>query len=154
MTRLNRSSVALVLQVVFDVARIAGLSLAVAVLVFPFGEPMFLLDFFSVSCHQLPDRSLSFAGSTFPICARCMGLYLGFAASMLSKSWIHSFGLFFGVMAALELAGKLAGTDSSNVVRLFCGFFLAVFVCSIVGQCLLLFRMTGTPPNGKKVTVR
>jgi uncharacterized membrane protein len=34
-------------------------------------------------CHQLPERSFHFGGSQLPVCARCLGLYLGGAAGLM-----------------------------------------------------------------------
>lgn len=48
-------------------------------------------------CHQIPERSLDYGGSLFPLCARCAGLYMGtavtgiwllFHAAMKRKPWI------------------------------------------------------------------
>jgi uncharacterized membrane protein len=36
------------------------------------------LPFFS--CHRKPERSFSWSGKQFPVCARCTGFYLGFLA--------------------------------------------------------------------------
>jgi uncharacterized membrane protein len=33
--------------------------------------------FFSQLCHQDPARSFAIAGTTLPVCARCLGFYLG-----------------------------------------------------------------------------
>ncbi|MEP6635434.1 MAG: DUF2085 domain-containing protein, partial [Acidobacteriota bacterium] len=38
---------------------------------------------FSNLCHQLPERSFFIAGHPFAVCARCTGLYSGFAAATL-----------------------------------------------------------------------
>ena len=34
-------------------------------------------------CHQLPERSFFIAGHKFAVCARCTGIYAGFAAGVL-----------------------------------------------------------------------
>jgi uncharacterized membrane protein len=34
----------------------------------------------SLICHQLPERSFHLAGAQLPVCARCLGLYVGGAA--------------------------------------------------------------------------
>ena len=51
---------------------------------------------FSYVCHQLPERSFHLAGYQFAVCARCTGLYTGFAFATL----------FY------PLTGSLARTDT------------------------------------------
>jgi uncharacterized membrane protein len=43
-----------------------------------------LQQIFGWLCHQLPSRSPHFGQLTFPLCYRCAGVHLGFAASFLS----------------------------------------------------------------------
>jgi uncharacterized membrane protein len=38
---------------------------------------------FSLLCHQIPERSFHLAGHSFAVCARCTGLYVGFALGVL-----------------------------------------------------------------------
>jgi len=40
--------------------------------------------FFSQLCHQDPTRSFALAGTTLPVCARCLGFYLGGFAGIAS----------------------------------------------------------------------
>ncbi len=45
---------------------------------------------FSHICHQIPERSFFIAGHQFAVCARCTGLYAGFAATTLCYPLIRS----------------------------------------------------------------
>lgn len=40
----------------------------------------------SFVCHQLPERSYHLWGAQLPVCARCLGIYLGGAASALAAA--------------------------------------------------------------------
>src|SRR4030095_118121 len=42
-----------------------------------------IYQIFSPVCHQLPERSFMLAGHKFAVCARCTGLYAGFAGVTL-----------------------------------------------------------------------
>lgn len=44
--------------------------------------PFFLYEAFSHLCHQTPERSFFIAGHPFAVCARCTGLYAGFAVAV------------------------------------------------------------------------
>jgi uncharacterized membrane protein len=39
--------------------------------------------FFSSICHQIPERSFQLAGEPLAVCARCTGIYFGFALAAL-----------------------------------------------------------------------
>jgi uncharacterized membrane protein len=45
---------------------------------------------FSHVCHQIPERSFFIAGHQFAVCARCTGLYLGFAVATVSYPLVRS----------------------------------------------------------------
>jgi uncharacterized membrane protein len=45
---------------------------------------------FSNLCHQNPDRSFFIAGHKFAVCARCTGLYFGFAMAVLVYPLVKS----------------------------------------------------------------
>ena len=45
---------------------------------------------FSYVCHQIPERSFQIAGHSFAVCARCTGLYFGFAAGALTYPLFRS----------------------------------------------------------------
>ena len=41
-------------------------------------------------CHQIPERSFYLAGHPFAVCARCTGIYFGFAAGVLLYPLVRS----------------------------------------------------------------
>lgn len=45
---------------------------------------------FGYFCHQLPERSFFIAGHPFAVCARCTGLYAGFAIAMMTYPLLRS----------------------------------------------------------------
>ena len=45
---------------------------------------------FSLVCHQLPERSFFIAGHPFAVCARCFGLYAGFAVVAIAYPLVQS----------------------------------------------------------------
>jgi uncharacterized membrane protein len=45
---------------------------------------------FSYVCHQIPERSFFIAGHQFAVCARCTGLYAGFAAATIVYPLVRS----------------------------------------------------------------
>lgn len=45
---------------------------------------------FSKFCHQIRERSFEIAGHPFAVCARCTGIYFGFAASVLIYPLVRS----------------------------------------------------------------
>ncbi|HEV7374882.1 MAG TPA: DUF2085 domain-containing protein [Pyrinomonadaceae bacterium] len=45
---------------------------------------------FSRFCHQIPERSFYIDGHPFAVCARCTGIYFGFAAGVLLYPLVRS----------------------------------------------------------------
>jgi len=85
----------------------------------------------SLICHQLPDRSFHLAGAQLPVCARCLGLYVGGVAGALMwmvvasrrrRPWPREQALAFLAIAALPTlvtgSTAIAGVgDPSNPWR-------------------------------------
>ncbi|HEY0376205.1 MAG TPA: DUF2085 domain-containing protein [Pyrinomonadaceae bacterium] len=44
----------------------------------------FLYEMFGRVCHQIPGRAFELAGYPLAVCARCTGIYFGFAAGVLA----------------------------------------------------------------------
>lgn len=65
----------------------------------------------SVVCHQLADRSYHVGGAQLPVCARCIGVYWGFAAGLLASRLVAAPRWHRGSVLAL-----LTGAVATNLV--------------------------------------
>jgi uncharacterized membrane protein len=74
LARLTVTFLATIWVVLLATAPAAALGAPLAGLTYAFG---------SLLCHQRPDRSFHLGLSQLPVCARCVGLYLGAAAGAL-----------------------------------------------------------------------
>lgn len=100
----------------------------------------------STVCHQMSERSICMGGNYLPVCARCTGIYIGFAVSALylfiTKGYKGNkpFNLLqtaFMVLCILPLmidgVGSYIGLwNSNNLLRIFtgslCGFVILPFI--------------------------
>ena len=44
-----------------------------------------IYEFFSLICHQQPERSWFLMGQPLPVCIRCAAIYFGFLAALIAK---------------------------------------------------------------------
>jgi uncharacterized membrane protein len=82
-------------------------------------------------CHQRPDRSFVTAGSVWPVCARCTGMYGGGAAAAIlclvgfrrtprawtSHQWRTLFAVGMGPTAAIWMLEQAHLISTTNLVR-------------------------------------
>ena len=61
-------------------------------------------------CHQMPERSFIYGGVQFPICARCTGIYVGIAATLLILFWLYRGAQRAGVPALPFFVGAAFAT--------------------------------------------
>jgi uncharacterized membrane protein len=77
-------------------------------------------------CHQLPERSLKIRSYTFPVCARCTGVFLGQVSAILvcifglSIPPILSVGML-SIMGIDWLIQQIGWKESTNIRRLITG---------------------------------
>jgi uncharacterized membrane protein len=102
----------------------------------------------SIVCHQLPDRSFFLWGRQLPVCARCMGIYVGAAgvpliaaaAARLQRRTRLARLKPRASLAALAVAPTLltlgyewnAGTAPANWIRAAAGLTLGAVVSALV----------------------
>jgi uncharacterized membrane protein len=115
---------------------------------------------FSTFCHQLPERSFFIAGHKLAVCARCSGLYGGFALVLLLYPLIRPLRstvlpqpkwLF---LAAAPMAADFSLTffgiwENTHLSRLFTGVLLGGVTVFYVmpGLVELSLRITRTKPQ-------
>jgi len=101
---------------------------------------------YSPACHQLPSRSLWAWGFPLGVCARCLGIYLGFVAGVALYPVLRGFRrvrlpdtkvfLAFSAPIVIDTAGIFLGIwDSSGALRLAFGF--------LWGSVLPFYLITG-----------
>lgn len=90
--------------------------------------PSAVYSAFSLVCHQMPERSFYVAGHPLAVCARCMGIYVGFAAAALvypllrslrqteapRRAWLLAALLPMGVDFSLGFLGIWQNTHTSR----------------------------------------
>lgn len=88
-----------------------------------------------VFCHRRPDRTLSFKGRYFPVCARCTGIYIGILLILLLNYFIdlnYGTDLFFlplVLMVPMAIDGAtqlLKWRESRNWIRVMTGLLFGI----------------------------
>jgi uncharacterized membrane protein len=77
-------------------------------------------------CHQMYERSFSFRGFQFPVCARCTGIYLGYIIAVILfvvkvKISLKICGVLILIMICDGLLQLFKIKKSTNIRRLFTG---------------------------------
>lgn len=81
-------------------------------------------------CHQWEERSFSYKGHPFPVCARCTGVYFGQCVSigLFTSFWPISASLWALVALMVPMGidwsiQEFLGIQSTNLRRFVTGFF-------------------------------
>lgn len=90
-----------------------------------------------LDCHRLPHRSYFFNGRQFPICARCLGLYIGYLAMPIFAFGFLQFPLLLSIFIIMPTIldwwiQKIWSSESTNSIRLWTGIFAGVGISSLV----------------------
>jgi len=102
-----------------------------------------LYSFFSLMCHQMPDRSYHIDGEKFGVCSRCFGVYFGLLLGFLiyplwrridetepiSRVWLFAALVPIGIDWSLGVFGIWANTFTSRTITgLILGIACATFL--------------------------
>lgn len=88
-------------------------------------------------CHQRKDRSFSWKGKYFPLCARCTGIHLGYLSMLLFAFNIWHLNLWISMllMSLTYIDGWLQayhGIESTNSRRFLTGLLSGLGTMSLV----------------------
>jgi uncharacterized membrane protein len=97
------------------------------ILVFKFKKIKIGLAF----CHRRKERSIKVLGYTFPLCARCTGLWLGFGMGLLLRILTLHMSLVFAMTLMLPLiidgfTQHFGLRESNNLLRLLTGILFGI----------------------------
>jgi uncharacterized membrane protein len=108
--------------------------------------------FFSQICHQDPTRSFVLAGTTLPVCARCLAFYLGGFAGIagypvLGSRWRQGENLKWALIVSLCLVVLDVGLDLAGI-RENTFFSRSITGAVFGGVCGLLVSFALQQPTG------
>jgi uncharacterized membrane protein len=125
----------MIMQRGFKTALLAGATLwCVAILAAPaFGLP-WIYGFFSIICHQEPERSWHLFGTSLPVCIRCASIYFAFTAALwfgmkANVRWLRIAVCF--MLAEFVFARLLIDTA---ILRSISGIFVGLTAAPFVQQ--------------------
>ena len=102
----------------------------------------------ATGCHQLPERSFSFRGKQFPVCARCTGVFIGevlgiflFKVGEISNIIAVVFSL---IMFADWFVQYKFHYESNNIRRLITGLLCGYAFGNIIMKYLRYFMWLKT----------
>jgi len=132
-------------------AVLIGLSPIILAMLPACGLKSLLGAWFSFQCHQDTDRGLRLLGAQIPVCARCLGLYLGLATgAALGRPRLSHRGLAIWLgIAAVVLVGHVLlakGTPlDAAPFRLLCGLALSHPIGAFAANALFAKRRPEVP---------
>ena len=117
----------------------------------------------SFICHQIPERSFHLAGFQLPVCARCLGIYVGGSAGAgfvwvraisvqpfvpLTPVVLRRIAVAAAIPTLMTVALEVAGFwYPSNVTRAVAGFPLGVMVALVVMSALATLHLDECVPR-------
>jgi uncharacterized membrane protein len=117
----------------------------------------------SLICHQIPERSFHLGAFQLPVCARCLGIYLG-ASAGAAFVWMRAssgqpliarapatarrLAIAAAIPTLVTVILELAGIwHTSNITRAVAGFPLGVMVTLVVMSALATLHLDECVPR-------
>lgn len=106
---------------------------------------IFLMRIGALSCHQIYERSFTYRGYQFPVCARCTGIFIGhvvaiFLCIMKVRISLKICAVLILIMACDGFLQLFKIKESTNIRRLVTGILAGIgyifVLVNIVSYCL------------------
>jgi len=125
-----------------------ALLLTAPLLAAPLAAPLYGIG--ATICHQLPERSFHLAGYQLPVCARCIGIYLGAAAALtLGRAWPRTLVAGSAIPTAVEVLLESVGAwHPSNVMRMLAGVPLGAAAAALLIAAVATLHYERCTPSG------
>jgi len=132
------------------------------------GAYAYILSAFTYLCHQMPERSFIIAGIPLPVCARCIGIYVGSVFGLTTpfisgkiREKMYSIKLLAFAFTPIGIDGVsqsiLGLSESSNIVRFITGIIFGLLFFGYFTSRLLsknsLFNETVKSKEGLMVVI-
>ena len=138
-------------------------ALLVAAPVLPASVGVVIYAIGSLICHQLPERSFHLAGAQLPVCARCLGIYVGLSSGA-AVTWMRAsaerstfpagarsvrrFAALAAAPTAVTVALESIGAwQPANLTRAVAGLPLGFFIGLVVANALATLHYDGCAPR-------
>ena len=108
-----------------------------------------IYNFGDSSCHQLNHRSLFINGNQMPLCARDIGIYVGFAIGALIVTFFAVEMRMWWILGSLVPIGidgltqMFTSYESTNPIRLITGGLAGIMTTMIMGIMIYEIYLTG-----------
>ena len=160
--RTDNDGVALLAPLVVWVS-VAWVALLIAAPLLPAAPAGITYALSSLICHQLSDRSFHLGMAQLPVCARCLGIYAGFACGATLSRLVQGsdptttrhWGLtprgvviVGAIPTIVTVLAEWAGLwQTSNAARALAGAPLGIAVALVVHAALATLHYGGCPPR-------
>lgn len=104
------------------------------------------MDYTKLICHRIPERTFSYRGHYFPVCARCTGFYLGLAVFLIYSCFFeitYTLNLFI-ISVILLIPTSVDGfsqylgyRESNNILRVTTGFIGGIGLIIILKMIIM-----------------
>ena len=106
---------------------------------------IFLMKIGECTCHQINERSFSYKGYQFPVCARCTGIFLGQVIAFISIALGIRINILLSILLIVPMVidgglQLIKIIESNNVRRFITGFISGIGYSNLLINTIIIFK--------------